>query len=236
MEVRWSHAGGLSRWGRPQVLMSRTRSSGLVPGWFELERAGIRSYVSAEVWATRAGRREDEAVVAGDEAEGSTVVSRLHDRLDMPPRDKPAKKLGGAEKKAEAAEEKSRAAQQVANKKEDDEWSKGAKGQSRLSGLRSSCVLTMGYVLGKGNKEDKAAKEEDARARKAESARLLALEEAAAPKVKAAPVKKAAAKAPVKVVPAKIPSFEDGIEDDEPTQFGASGIVSSSSTVERRTR
>lgn len=150
----------------------------------------------------------------------------------MPPRDKPAKKLGGAEKKAEAAEEKSRAAQQVASQKEADEWSKGAKGQSRLFSLRLSSALTKGTVAGKGNKEDKAAKEEDARARKAESARLLALEEAAAPKIKAAPVKKAAAKAPVKAMLSKVPSFEDGIEDDEPTHFGASGIVSSSAATE----
>ena len=82
-------------------------------------------------------------------------------------------------------------------------------------------------ISGKGNKEDKAAKDEEARARKLESARLLAAEEAAAPKTKAAPTKKAAAKAPAKIVPAKIPSFEDGIEDDdEPKEFSASGIVS----------
>lgn len=154
------------------------------------------------------------------------VVVHLPSHLDlMPPRDKPAKKLGGAEKKAEAAEEKNRAAQKVANDKESAEWSKGAKGESLAGVPRPGPELMVVYAVGKGNKEDKAAKDEEARARKAESARLLAAEEAAAPKIKAAPVKKAAAKVPVKVAPAKIPSFEDGIEDDEPTEFSVSGIA-----------
>ncbi|KAK4692831.1 hypothetical protein P7C70_g9047, partial [Phenoliferia sp. Uapishka_3] len=131
----------------------------------------------------------------------------------MPPRaPKTNPKAEGQARKADKAAAGKAKEQAKVAAVEDAEWSKGAKG--------------------KNPKEEKLAKEEAARERKAEAARLLALEEASQPsKVKSAPVAKGASSS--KSAPAKkadplpkavkaIPSFADGVEDSE--SFGATGI------------
>ncbi|KAI5477545.1 DUF1014-domain-containing protein [Pseudohyphozyma bogoriensis] len=118
-----------------------------------------------------------------------------------------AKAVAGRARKEENENKKKAAVQAVKDAAEDADWAKGAKG--------------------KGKGEDKAAKAEADKARKAEAARLLALEEASMPskpKVKEAAPKKKPAAAPAKAAPAKIPSFEDGLENDEPTSFSGTGL------------
>ena len=110
------------------------------------------------------------------------------------------KAAAAKEKQEEVKAGKKATQQKEIDKAEDADWGKGAKGKSAKS-------------------EDKAATAAATLARKQEAARLLALEEASAPKTKAAPVKLVKKiVAPVKA----IPSFESAFE--EVPEYSASGI------------
>ncbi|KAH8929308.1 DUF1014-domain-containing protein [Atractiella rhizophila] len=127
----------------------------------------------------------------------------------MAPKGKPgenAKKETGRAKKA--ANEAQKAVQKAADAeaKEAEKWSQGAKGKSA--------------------KEDKVDKAAAAAARKAENARLLAEEEASAPKtVKSGPTAKGkSAPKPATAASASAPKKDDIPDFDQPESFSASGI------------
>ncbi|KAK0455180.1 DUF1014-domain-containing protein [Desarmillaria tabescens] len=134
----------------------------------------------------------------------------------MAPKGGNAKKESGRAKKAENESKKKEAAAAEAERKEAEAWK-----DTNVKG-------------GKAKKEEQEAKRKAELERKAENARLLAEEEAAVPKVKAAPkagAKKAAKPTPKPAGPGAI-AAGGGLDDDgkkewesaEPESFSATGI------------
>ncbi|KAK0492084.1 hypothetical protein EDD18DRAFT_1184681 [Armillaria luteobubalina] len=134
----------------------------------------------------------------------------------MAPKGGNAKKESGRAKKAENESKKKEAAAAEAERKEADAWK-----DTSVKG-------------GKSKKEEQEAKRKADLERKAENARMLAEEEAAVPKVKAAPkagAKKAAKPTPKPAGPGAI-AAGGGLADDgkkewdapEPESFSATGI------------
>ncbi|PBK83171.1 DUF1014-domain-containing protein [Armillaria gallica] len=134
----------------------------------------------------------------------------------MAPKGGNAKKESGRAKKAENESKKKEAAAAEAERKEADAWK-----DNNVKG-------------GKSKKEEQEAKRKAELERKAENARILAEEEAAVPKVKAAPkasAKKAAKPAPKPAGPGAI-AAGGGLADDgkkewdtaEPESFSATGL------------